>query len=193
MDLFEYQGKQYFARFDIPVPSGEVANTVDEAVAAADKIGYPGRDQGAGAGRRARQSGRHPDRQQRRRSPHPRDQHPRHEHQGTHRPAPVGRKRLGHRRRILRLVHARPQRQAVSGHDFRQRRRRNRAGRQRRPGRAPHHPHRPGGRFHAGDGARFRQSRQPESRKPSIRRFSWSRSSTTPLSKATPIWSRSTR
>ncbi|MEO8395421.1 MAG: ATP-grasp domain-containing protein, partial [Chloroflexota bacterium] len=41
MDLFEYQGKQYFARFDIPVPSGEVANTVDEAVAAADKIGYP--------------------------------------------------------------------------------------------------------------------------------------------------------
>ena len=41
MDLFEYQGKQYFARYDIPVPSGEVANTVDEAVAAADKIGYP--------------------------------------------------------------------------------------------------------------------------------------------------------
>jgi succinyl-CoA synthetase beta subunit len=41
LDLFEYQGKQYFARFDIPVPSGEVANTVDEAVAAADKIGYP--------------------------------------------------------------------------------------------------------------------------------------------------------
>ena len=41
MDLFEYQGKQYFARFDIPVPSGEVANTVDEAVGAANKIGYP--------------------------------------------------------------------------------------------------------------------------------------------------------
>ncbi len=41
MDLFEYQGKQYFARFDIPVPSGEVAETVDAAVAAADAIGYP--------------------------------------------------------------------------------------------------------------------------------------------------------
>lgn len=41
MDLFEYQGKQYFARFDIPVPSGEVADTVDAAVAAADAIGYP--------------------------------------------------------------------------------------------------------------------------------------------------------
>lgn len=41
MDLFEYQGKQYFARFDIPVPSGEPADTVEAAVAAADRIGYP--------------------------------------------------------------------------------------------------------------------------------------------------------
>ena len=41
MDLFEYQGKQYFARFDIPVSPGDVANTVDEAVAAAEKAGYP--------------------------------------------------------------------------------------------------------------------------------------------------------
>jgi len=41
LDLFEYQGKLYFARFNIPVPSGEVANTVDEAVGAADRIGYP--------------------------------------------------------------------------------------------------------------------------------------------------------
>ncbi|MFM8625868.1 MAG: ADP-forming succinate--CoA ligase subunit beta [Actinomycetota bacterium] len=41
MDLFEYQGKQYFARFDIPVSAGGVALTVDEAVAVADKAGYP--------------------------------------------------------------------------------------------------------------------------------------------------------
>ncbi len=41
MDLFEYQGKQYFARFGIPVSPGGVADTVDEAVAAADKAGYP--------------------------------------------------------------------------------------------------------------------------------------------------------
>lgn len=41
MDLFEYQGKQYFARFDIPVPSGEPADSVDDAVTIADKIGYP--------------------------------------------------------------------------------------------------------------------------------------------------------
>ncbi len=41
MDLFEYQGKQYFARYDIPVSAGDVAVTVDQAVAAAEKAGYP--------------------------------------------------------------------------------------------------------------------------------------------------------
>ena len=41
MDLFEYQGKQYFARFGIPVSPGDVADTVDEAVAAAAAAGYP--------------------------------------------------------------------------------------------------------------------------------------------------------
>ena len=28
MDLFEYQGKQFFASFDMPVSPGEVATTV---------------------------------------------------------------------------------------------------------------------------------------------------------------------
>ena len=41
MDLFEYQGKQYFARFDIPVSPGDIAETVDEAVAIAERIGFP--------------------------------------------------------------------------------------------------------------------------------------------------------
>jgi succinyl-CoA synthetase beta subunit len=41
MDLFEYQGKQLFARYDIPVSPGEAVMTVDAAVAAADRIGYP--------------------------------------------------------------------------------------------------------------------------------------------------------
>ena len=41
MDLFEYQGKQYFARYGIPVSPGDVAYTVDEAVAAAEAAGYP--------------------------------------------------------------------------------------------------------------------------------------------------------
>jgi succinyl-CoA synthetase beta subunit len=41
MDLFEYQGKQYFARFGIPVSAGDVTEDVDGAVAIADKVGYP--------------------------------------------------------------------------------------------------------------------------------------------------------
>jgi len=41
MDLFEYQGKQLFARYGIPVSAGDVAETVDQAVAAAERAGYP--------------------------------------------------------------------------------------------------------------------------------------------------------
>jgi succinyl-CoA synthetase beta subunit len=41
LDLFEYQGKQLFARYGIPVSAGDVASTVDEAVRAADAAGYP--------------------------------------------------------------------------------------------------------------------------------------------------------
>ncbi|HZD67254.1 MAG TPA: ADP-forming succinate--CoA ligase subunit beta, partial [Acidimicrobiales bacterium] len=41
MDLFEYQGKQYFARYGIPTSPGGVADTADEAVARAEEAGYP--------------------------------------------------------------------------------------------------------------------------------------------------------
>jgi succinyl-CoA synthetase beta subunit len=41
MDLLEYQGKQVFARHGVPVPDGRHAATVDDAVAAANEIGYP--------------------------------------------------------------------------------------------------------------------------------------------------------
>jgi succinyl-CoA synthetase beta subunit len=41
MDLLEYQGKQLFARHQVPVPEGRLAVSVDEAQAAADDIGYP--------------------------------------------------------------------------------------------------------------------------------------------------------
>src|SRR5437016_751626 len=41
MDLFEYQGKQYFARFGIPISPGGVAETVEDAVAQAERVGYP--------------------------------------------------------------------------------------------------------------------------------------------------------
>jgi succinyl-CoA synthetase beta subunit len=41
MDLLEYQGKQLFARHGVPVPDGQPARTLDDAVAAAEAIGYP--------------------------------------------------------------------------------------------------------------------------------------------------------
>jgi succinyl-CoA synthetase beta subunit len=41
LDLYEYQGKQFFARYGIPVSPGEAVTTVDDAVAAAERIGYP--------------------------------------------------------------------------------------------------------------------------------------------------------
>ena len=41
MDLLEYQGKQLFARHGVPVPTGRPASTVDEAIDAADEIGFP--------------------------------------------------------------------------------------------------------------------------------------------------------
>ena len=41
MDLLEYQGKQLFAQYDIPVSPGRAVFTVQEAVEAADEIGYP--------------------------------------------------------------------------------------------------------------------------------------------------------
>jgi succinyl-CoA synthetase beta subunit len=41
MDLFEYQGKQLFARYGIPVSAGEVAETVEDAVRAANTVGFP--------------------------------------------------------------------------------------------------------------------------------------------------------
>ncbi|HRE46456.1 MAG TPA: ADP-forming succinate--CoA ligase subunit beta [Aggregatilineales bacterium] len=41
MDLFEYQGKQYFAKYGIPVSPGKAADTIEDAVSAAESLGYP--------------------------------------------------------------------------------------------------------------------------------------------------------
>jgi succinyl-CoA synthetase beta subunit len=41
VDLYEYQGKQYFARFGIPTSPGGVADDVDQAIAQAEEAGYP--------------------------------------------------------------------------------------------------------------------------------------------------------
>ncbi len=41
MDLFEYQGKQYFARFGVPVSPGGIATTPEGVVELAESLGYP--------------------------------------------------------------------------------------------------------------------------------------------------------
>src|SRR3984893_3325397 len=41
MDLLEYQGKQLFARHGLRVSSGEAVSTVEDAVRAANEVGYP--------------------------------------------------------------------------------------------------------------------------------------------------------
>ena len=41
MNIHEYQAKEIFARFGLPVPEGKVATTVDEAVTLADQYGLP--------------------------------------------------------------------------------------------------------------------------------------------------------
>ena len=41
MDLFEYQGKQYFARYDIPVSAGVSPTPSTRRWPQADKAGYP--------------------------------------------------------------------------------------------------------------------------------------------------------
>ena len=40
MDLFEYQGKQFFGSFGIPVSAGDVVETVEDAVAVAERLNY---------------------------------------------------------------------------------------------------------------------------------------------------------
>ena len=41
MDLLEYQGKQYFSKYGVPVSEGGAAETVEQAVEIAERIGYP--------------------------------------------------------------------------------------------------------------------------------------------------------
>jgi succinyl-CoA synthetase beta subunit len=110
MDLFEYQGKQYFARFGIPVsPAARPTRSTKPSPWPSRRL--PRGGQGAGAGGRPRQGRRHQARQRRRRGAPPRREHPRHGHQGPPGQAHLGRARQRHRRGVLRQLHPRPQRQ----------------------------------------------------------------------------------
>ncbi len=41
MKIHEYQAKELFKRFGVPVPEGEMADTAEKALAVADRLGYP--------------------------------------------------------------------------------------------------------------------------------------------------------
>ncbi len=58
MDLMEYQAKELFAKHGVPVLPGVVAETVDEARAAAEQLGGRSRRQGTGQDRGPRQGRR---------------------------------------------------------------------------------------------------------------------------------------
>src|SRR5690606_20592609 len=41
MNIHEYQGKEILRKYSVPTLQGKLANTVEEAVAAAEELGYP--------------------------------------------------------------------------------------------------------------------------------------------------------
>ena len=72
LDLFEYQGKQLFARYGIPISAGDGRLHRRRGGRGRRRHRLPGRGQGPGARRRARQGRRREARRRRRRVPHPR-------------------------------------------------------------------------------------------------------------------------
>ena len=153
----------------------------------------PRRRQGPGAGRRPRQGGRHQARQRRRRGAHARREHPRDGHQGPHRGAGLGRARLGHRRGVLRQLHARPGRQAAPPDAVGAGRRGDRGGRRDRPRRHRQAAHRPGRRAVRGDGPAGRRPTPRSRTRRSTASPRSSSSSTTASRRATATSPRSTR
>jgi hypothetical protein len=113
---FEYQGKQFFASFDIPVSPGEAVTTVDDAVAAAERHRLPGGGQGAGPRGWPRQGRRRQARQQRRRGARARRNILGLDIKGHIVKIGLGRGRLRHRRGVLRQLHPGPLGQEAPGH-----------------------------------------------------------------------------
>ena len=133
MDLYEYQGKQYFARFGIPVSPGGVADTVEEAVAGRGPHRLPGRREGPGAGRRSGQGRRGQARRRRRRGPRRTAEAILGLDIKGHVVQPaLDRARLRHRQGVLRQLHPRPPAKLHLGMVLGRGRRRHRAGRRAR-------------------------------------------------------------
>ena len=133
MDLYEYQGKELFARFGIPTSKGRRRDDSAGGSRGGGGDRRPGRRQGAGAHRRPRQGGRD---QARRRPGRRRAQgrgDPRARHQRPRRAQALDRAGLGDRQGVLPLGHLRPRHEAVAVHAHDRGRGRDRGGRREEP------------------------------------------------------------
>ena len=165
MDLYEYQGKQFFATYGIPVSPGEAVTTVDDAVAAAERIGYPvvvkAQVQVGGRGKAGGIKLAN-------------DADEVREHAGNILGMDIkghvvevalDRARLRHRRGVLRQLHARPLRQAAPRDALGPGRRRDRGGRRVRPRRHRQDLDRPRRRPHRGGRPGLGDRRQAQPRR----------------------------
>ena len=150
MDLYEYQGKQFFATYGIPVSPGEAvshrgrrrrrrrAHRLPVVVKAQVQVGGRGKAGGIKLANDADEVRTHA------------GEHPRHGHQGPHRRDRLDRARLRHRRGVLRQLHPRPLRQEAPRDALGPGRRGDRGGRRGGPRRHRQDLDRPGRRPHRG-------------------------------------------
>ena len=143
LDLYEFQGKELFRRFGIPVSEGRLATTRRGGGRGREGARRPGRRQGAGADRGTRQGGGHQARGHARGGRGARRRDPRHGHPRARGREGLDRARVGHRARVLPLDHLRPRREEAALHVHDAGRRRHRGGRCVEPGRARPAPRRP--------------------------------------------------
>ena len=195
LDLYEYQGKELFARVRDPRVRGAARHDPGRGARGRRGARRPGRRQGAGPHGRARKGRRdqarraRPTRPRRMRDDDPRPGHPR-----PRRPQGLDRAGVGHRARVLPLDHVRPRREEAALHVHDRGRRGHRGGRRDEAGGARPAPRRPARGLPAVAGAparlRRRASRIPRSRSRSPRS---SGSSTRRSSAARRCCARSTR
>ena len=163
LDLHEYQGKELFRRYGIPVSDGRLATSPAEARAAAEELGGPVVVKAQVLIGRARQGRRHQARGDAGRGRGARARDPRHGHPRPRRHEGLDRARLRHRARVLPLAHVRPQREEAALHVHDAGRHRHRGGRRDEPGRARPAPRRSarGLSSVARAAARLRRRRRP--------------------------------
>ena len=193
MDLFEYQGKQYFARLRHRRLARRRRRHGRAGRRGRRTHRLSRRRQGPGQGRRSRQGRRRETRQRRRRGAAARRQHPRAGHQRSRRAPTVDRALERHRQGVLRLLHAGSPEQGAPGHAERPGRRRDRSGRRGEPRRDRLPLDRPGARSRPRDRAALGRTTPNSTRSRANRPPNCWSTSTTATPRATATSPRSTR